>query len=371
MRTLVVVGLLLGSSSPCTAAQTDADPSSLVNPFVGTQNFGNTFPGASVPFGMVQVSPDTARQGGYDYKADLDLRLLADAPVRCRLRGRWASCRSCRPVGSVDNVDINAYKSAFSHDDEAASPGYYRVGLSRYGVNAELTATQRTGWQRYTFPATGAANVLFNTGRLEPDGARLRDPRRRRPDDRGPGAQRPVLRGQGRAHRVLHGVVRPAVRVVRRVARDRSHGRRPGRGRHRWERRVGHVRRDRRPRRRAEGRPVLHRHGGRAEEPRRGDSRATTSTAPSPLPRHVWRKQLDAVRIVRWAAATGRSPSTPRSTTRVLHPNLAGDVDGRYMGFDGKVRTASGYTPYQNFSLWDTYRPQNQLLQMLEPQRRP
>jgi putative alpha-1,2-mannosidase len=69
MRTLVVAGLLLGLTVPAQAAQADEDPSSLVNPFVGTQNFGNTFPGASVPFGMVQVSPDTGGQGGYDYKA--------------------------------------------------------------------------------------------------------------------------------------------------------------------------------------------------------------------------------------------------------------------------------------------------------------
>lgn len=50
-----------------------------------------------------------------------------------------------------------------------------------------------------------------------------------------------------------------------------------------------------------------------------------------------------------------------------LHPNIAGDVDGRYAGFDGKTHTASGFTPYQNLSLWDTHRPQNQLLQMLQP----
>ena len=52
----------------------------------------------------------------------------------------------------------------------------------------------------------------------------------------------------------------------------------------------------------------------------------------------------------------------------LLHPNLAGDVDGKYMGWDNAVHTATDYTPRQNFSLWDTYRPQNQLLEMLEPQ---
>jgi predicted alpha-1,2-mannosidase len=52
----------------------------------------------------------------------------------------------------------------------------------------------------------------------------------------------------------------------------------------------------------------------------------------------------------------------------ILHPNVARDVDGRYVGFDSQVHTATGFTPYQNLSLWDTYRPQNQLLEMLEPQ---
>lgn len=68
-------------------------------------------------------------------------------------------------TGAVSSVDPAVYRSAYAHTDEQATPGYYRVGLSKYGVRAELTATPRTGWQRYTFPATTAANVLFNTGK--------------------------------------------------------------------------------------------------------------------------------------------------------------------------------------------------------------
>src|SRR5687767_10258842 len=73
----LVIGVIGGATGPATAASTAtptpapvpvADPTSLVNPFVGTQNFGNTFPGASAPFGMVQLSPDTGGQGGYDYQ---------------------------------------------------------------------------------------------------------------------------------------------------------------------------------------------------------------------------------------------------------------------------------------------------------------
>ena len=160
---LLVTALLVASRRRPAAAE--PEPVDLVRPFVGTQNYGNTFPGASAPFGMVQVSPDTGGQGGYDYEQNIDLRLQPDAPVRRRLRrGRRAADhadhRRGRPAPTT-----NAYKSPFAHDDEEASPGYYRVGLPKYDIDAELTATARTGWQRYTFPATDAANVLFNTGK--------------------------------------------------------------------------------------------------------------------------------------------------------------------------------------------------------------
>ncbi len=154
---------MLSVASPAAAAPA-ADPTALVNPFVGTQNFGNTFPGASAPFGMVQVSPDTGGQGGYDYLQNQIYGFSQThlSGVGCNVAGELPIMPT---TGAVTTVDPNAYRSTYSHADEEARPGYYRVGLSRYGINAELTATPRTGWQRYTFPATGAANVLFNTGK--------------------------------------------------------------------------------------------------------------------------------------------------------------------------------------------------------------
>src|SRR4029079_7905336 len=66
---------------------------------------------------------------------------------------------------SVTTVDPDRYRSTYSHADEEAEPGYYRVGLATHGVQTELTATARPGWQRFTFPADKAANVLLNTGK--------------------------------------------------------------------------------------------------------------------------------------------------------------------------------------------------------------
>jgi predicted alpha-1,2-mannosidase len=83
--------------------------------------------------------------------------------------------------------------------------------------------------------------------------------------------------------------------------------------------------------------------------------------------RATWATELDRI-AVGGGAADRRSAFYTALYHSLLHPNLAGDVDGRYVGFDRQVHTAQGYTPYQNFSLWDTYRPQNQLLELLVPQ---
>ena len=80
-----------------------------------------------------------------------------------------------------------------------------------------------------------------------------------------------------------------------------------------------------------------------------------------------WERQLGAVKVDGGPLERRRAFYTALYHAQ-LHPNLAGDVDGRYAGFDGKTHVASGFTPYQNLSLWDTHRPQNQLLQMLQPQ---
>jgi putative alpha-1,2-mannosidase len=156
-------GLLVLGGATAVAGPAD-DLTSLVNPYVGTENFGNTFPGASAPFGMVQVSPDTGGQGGYDYKQDhiYGFSQTHLSGVGCGVVGELPIMPT---TGAVTTGDTGKYTSAYSHDDETASPGYYQVGLSTYGINAELTATDRTGWQRYTFPAGQPANILFNTGK--------------------------------------------------------------------------------------------------------------------------------------------------------------------------------------------------------------
>jgi len=130
-----------------------------VNPFIGTGGHGHTFPGAIVPFGMVQLSPDTRLTGwdgcsGYHYS---DSRLYGFSHTH--LSG----------TGISDYGDIlllptlkRAFSAGFQHRNETAAPGYYSVKLDEDDIFVELTATARTGLHRYTFPKTEAANVIID-----------------------------------------------------------------------------------------------------------------------------------------------------------------------------------------------------------------
>ncbi|MBP2335391.1 putative alpha-1,2-mannosidase [Saccharothrix coeruleofusca] len=362
---LLAAALVVGTATP-TGAQPAEDPVDLVNPFVGTQNFGNTFPGASAPFGMVQVSPDTGGQGGYDYQQNAihGFSQTHLSGVGCGVMGELPVMPT---TGPVDNVDPNAYRSTFSHDDEEAEPGYYRVGLSRYGINAELTATPRTGWQRYTFPSTGAANVLFNTGKAN---QQVLDSEVHVVGER-------TIEGRVRAGRFCAGQDEHTVYFTAQFDRPftsfgtwRGSTPAPGSrdaagqgGNGAW---VGFDATTDRDVVLKVGLSYTGVEGARRNlAAETGDSFDFDATRAKL--RQTWAEQLGAIRV-------GGGPVERRTAFytalyhSVLHPNLAGDVDGRYAGFDGKTHVAQGFTPYQNLSLWDTYRPQNQLLELLEPE---
>lgn len=164
-RTLTSI-LLLGALVACSpGTQEDSDLTRYVNPFIGTDFTGNTYPGAQAPFGMAQLSPDNGLPGwdrisGYFYP---------DSTIA------GFSHTHLSGTGAGDLYDISfmpvthPYKEAaaplgihslFSHDDEEATAGYYRVLLKDYNVNVELTATERCGIQRYTFPEADASVFL-------------------------------------------------------------------------------------------------------------------------------------------------------------------------------------------------------------------
>ncbi|MBV6644283.1 MAG: GH92 family glycosyl hydrolase [Cyclobacteriaceae bacterium] len=149
---------------------TSSDPLSYVNPMIGTGAHGHTFPGATTPFGMVQLSPDTYNEGwdwcsGYHYS---DSSIMGFSHTHLSGTGRgdlldilvMPMTGSLRTIpGSRENPD-EGYRSRFSHDQEKSSPGYYSVILEDYDIQVELTATPRVGFHRYTLPAEDVYLIL-------------------------------------------------------------------------------------------------------------------------------------------------------------------------------------------------------------------
>jgi len=171
----------------------DKTPYDYVNPLIGTKDMGHCFPGATVPFGMVQLSPDTDLVpysygkgynpetykycSGYQYDdktivgfshthfngtghSDLGDFLVMPTVGELKL-----------DPGTKDNPG-SGYRSRYSHDNEKAHPGYYAVKLDDYNIDAELTATQRVGFHRYKFPKTKDAHIILDltTGIYNYDG---------------------------------------------------------------------------------------------------------------------------------------------------------------------------------------------------------
>ncbi|WP_455591398.1 GH92 family glycosyl hydrolase [Bacteroides sp.] len=151
----------------CKSAQqeTTSDYTQYVNPFIGTDFTGNTYPGAQVPFGMVQLSPDNGLPGwdriaGYFYP-DSTIAGFSHTHLSGTGAGDLYDI-SFMPV-TLPYKEVEAplgIHSKFSHEDETATAGYYQVLLKDYGINVELTATERCGIQRYTFPEAQAAIFL-------------------------------------------------------------------------------------------------------------------------------------------------------------------------------------------------------------------
>ncbi len=158
------------AASPASSASEDV--TKFVKIAIGTGGHGHTYPGATVPFGMVQLSPDTYNDGwdwcsGYHYS---DSSIMGFSHTH--LSGTGASdmldfllMPGTGPAKIFPGLRQNpgeGYRSRFSHEEEIAEPGYYSVLLRDYGVRAELSATERAGIHRYTFPQSDSSHFILD-----------------------------------------------------------------------------------------------------------------------------------------------------------------------------------------------------------------
>ena len=355
---VMAASALIATPAAGAAERTDGHLTDLVNPFIGSQDEGNTFPGAAVPFGMVQFSPDTGHNTGYDYTQSRirGFSLVHLSGVGCRIGGDLPVLPT---TGDVTQTDAAKYAAAFAHGDETASPGYYRVGLAS-GIRAELTASARTGVQRYTFPATTKANVLLNAAQSlhKAGGSKVEilDDRTVRTEITGHGFCRDT--GPYTVYTITR-FSRPFTAYGTWDGATVTAGSRGGRG-------GAYVRFDTTGDRTVEATTALsyvdaagaagnlRSEGGRSFDTVRRAARAQ------------WETRLAGVRV-RGGTDTLRRTFYSSLYRSYLAPNLGGDADGRYFGWDRRVHRAQGFAYYQNWSLWDTYRTQAQLLALLAP----
>ena len=166
------------------AEAVNADLLPLVNPFIGTKignpdpdnqgtggAVGTTFPGATLPFGMVQFSPDTGYGefyafGGYNYEKEVlqGISLIHSSGTGCSIQQDISMLPIVGNVTQSPGTHLGSYQVPYSHANETATPGFYRVGLNN-GVNTELTISKRAGFGRFTWPTTNDATLILNTGR--------------------------------------------------------------------------------------------------------------------------------------------------------------------------------------------------------------
>ncbi|MGB1308376.1 MAG: GH92 family glycosyl hydrolase [Oceanihabitans sp.] len=164
--------------------KTNIDYTKYVNPFIGTSKMGHVFPGATTPFGMVQLSPQTnfeaifqedgnyntetyAYCAGYQHK---DSTIIGFAHTNFSGTGH-ADLGDFLVMPTTGNLILDplqtkegnkGFYSKFSHDLEEASPGYYKVNLDSYGIKAALTASERVGFHQYTFPKSNNAHIILD-----------------------------------------------------------------------------------------------------------------------------------------------------------------------------------------------------------------
>jgi len=361
-----------------------AGPADEVNTFVGTApvrpvegmragvfDTGNTFPGAALPFGMVQWSPDTEtgflkRRTSYFYGDDAirGFSLNHLSGPGCQIMGDVLIQPIAQAVNASPATNESAYWTKFSHGDEEASPGYYSVGFNN-GIKVQLAVTTRAGIGKFAFPASADSGIIFNVGRnatvvhtasLEITGNRevagsvsggnfCRETRNKytvyfaaefnRPFNTfGTWKGASVNKGQRSVEGPETGGwvgfdTTQDHDVVMRVA-------------------LSYV-------------SIANARKNLAKEVPGWNLEQVREAA-----HDRWNHDLNLITIEGGTTELRRVFYTALYHA-LLHPNIFDDVNGEYIGFDYKVHRARGFHVYANFSGWDIYRCQVQLLAMLFP----
>jgi len=345
------------------------EPIEYADPMIGTDAHGHTFPGAVLPFGMVQLSPDTGTEGwdwcsGYHY-SDSSIMGFSHTHLSGTGCADYGDILVMPTTGELKTLPgtkdgpEEGYRSRFSHSSEEVSPGYYSVVLEDYDIKAELTATKRTGIHRYTFPESDEAHVIVDLSHGIGD---------RTTDAYIKVVGNDAIEGYRRSSGWNDHKVYFSAQFSKPFA---SYGT--------WN--ESEVKKDRKKKRKGIGcfvdfntrdkESIVIRVGlsstgmdgarkNLEEEAKSWDFDGYREAASE-----QWNEELGKIEV------EGGRDDMVKFYTALYHtmiaPNVFSDVDGSYMGIDWKVHRTEG-TQYTLFSLWDTFRALNPLLTIIEPE---
>ena len=398
--TLLVLAATVATSSLAPSSAMAASPAaneaaySAVDPFIGTGGEGHTYPGATVPYGMVQLSPDTriqSRKNGYGWAAGYrydDSTIVGFSHTHFSGTGHsdlgdlllMPTTGALKLERGNPDQPLSGYTSRFSHASETAQPGYYAVTLDDYKVRAELTASARVGMHRYSFPAGKPAHVVLDlrTSMYDYPGKILWSRVRVRPDGTVTGFRE--TRGWAPGRQLYF-----AMRFSQPLSGHQLHD---------TEQDVAYKgfpppgEKDPTQRAQIEGRQLVAAFdvapdAGKpllvkvAISPVSEEGAIANLDAEAPgwdfdgmraAAKQQWSEALGAVE------AQGSADERTRFYTALYHtllgPTLFMDSDGRYRGPDNAVHQAKGWTNYSTFSLWDTYRALRPLATLVQPPQR-
>ena len=347
-----------------------------MDPFIGTGGHGHTYPGKTVPFGMVQLSPDTRvgnwdACGGYHYS---DSTIIGFSHQHLSGVGvlDYGDILFMPTIGDIqlepgdENNSSLGYRSNFSHSTEIAEPGYYSVILDDYKIKAELTATTRAGFHRYTFSEEENVNLIIDlTHQLEP-GEKIKE-----------------LEIEIIDKNIIHGLRRSAGWAEDQIVYFYAELSKPiieygisnnGVISNSIKSVTGDNVKSYLKFNNSDKKPLLIKVGISAVD-YEGAKKNLNKEIPTwefdkvrNNAKEIWNKQLNKIVIKDDSEEKKKIFYTALYHSNII-PNIYFDVDRRYRGNDRKIHKCEDFDNYTIFSLWDTFRATHPLFTLIEPER--
>ena len=403
---LLFIGLIFScknetiSEKKTTLNSSEIEYAKYVNPMIGTSKMGHVFPGATAPFGMVQLSPQTNFEvmfdddgkyntetyeycAGYQYR---DTTIIGFAHTNFSGTGH-SDLGDFLVMPTVGNLVLDplstpegkkGFYSWFTHDKEEASPGYYKVDLDSYGIQAELTASERVGFHQYTFPKSNDAHIILDMVynvyhhdnknvwtflRVENDSTitGYRQTKGWARDKKVFFAAKFSKPFKSYGHKKYDAITYDG--FYRRFKQDENFPEMAGkdiRAYFNFDTEEGEQIKIKFALSNVSSAGAMK--NLKAEIPHWNFNKTFEET------NDKWNKELSKIEV-----ETLTEDQKNTFYTAMYHTNLSPivyeDVDGQYRGLDQNIHTSDGFTNYTIFSLWDTYRALHPLFNITQPKR--